>query len=335
MKQCSVRKIVKFLINILAGAAVLLLLFTLSVSAGLLWYRSQDDRKGEEEYRLIRKIAKAQEAEKDRFPINCRLRPDMSGPGAFDPLWRLAYLESGRPPAALAGDTAGRFSYGIYNGAFEDSEDGSGDISSGGSGSFLPLPDIDGAALYRVNSDYAAWLYIPGTDVDYPVVFPKTNGDYLRTTFKKTSRACGCLFFESSYPPFSGFNTVIYGHNMRSGEMFGGLKQYLDKTYLEEHGAVYLCCGSAWRRYEVVSVFLTDNSDMSPYQPEGPVLPVYPERADSRPEGDGRFAPAARFSGNIPKRVCAPKKFLTLSTCHGKSQKLIVQAELAQIRPFV
>lgn len=329
MKQCSVRKIIKFFINILAGAAVLLLLLTLSVSAGLLWYRRQDDRKGEEEYRLIRKIAKAQEAEKDRFPINCRLGPDMSGGGAFYPLWRLTYLESGRPPEALAGGTAGRISYGIYNGAFmEGSGDSSKDISSGDSGSFVPLPDINGAALYRVNSDYAAWLYIPDTDVDYPVVFPKTNGDYLRTTFKRTPRTCGCLFFESSYPPFSGFNTVIYGHNMRSGEMFGGLKQYLDKTYLEEHGAVYLCCGRAWRRYEVTSVFLTDNSDMSPYQPEGPVVPTYPGRADSRPEGDGRFAHAAYFSGNIPQKI------LTLSTCHGKSQKLIVQAELVQIRSF-
>lgn len=176
----------------------------------------------------------------------------------------------------------------------------------------LFLPRIDEPSLRALNRDYAAWLYIPDTAVNYPVVYPKSNSDYLGKTFKKESHSCGCLFFESSFPPFSQPNTVIYGHNMRSGEMFGKLKEYLNDEYLEQHRKIYICRSSIWREYRIREVFLTKNSDMSPYQPDigagetrgenGTVFPVH-------------------------------SHILTLSTCHGKNQKLILQAELTEVIP--
>lgn len=172
------------------------------------------------------------------------------------------------------------------------------------------LPRINEPSLRALNRDYAAWLYIPDTAVNYPVVYPESNSDYLGKTFIKENHSCGCLFFESSFLPFSQPNTVIYGHNMRSGEMFGKLKEYLDDEYLEQHRQIYLCRSSIWREYRITEVFLAENSDMSPYQPD---------------------IGAGEIRGENGTIFPVQSHILTLSTCHGKKQKLILQAELTEV----
>lgn len=156
----------------------------------------------------------------------------------------------------------------------------------------LPLPDED--RLMRINPDYAGWLFIPGTPVSYPVVYPKNNGEYLNQTFDGQKNPCGCLFFEASCVPLSSENTVIYGHNMKSGEMFGSLKKYRKEEFLRKNKVIYLCFGGEWTEYQIQRVYLTDSRDISPYESAGTFL---------------------------------TGQHLTLSTCHGREQRLIIQAE--------
>lgn len=158
----------------------------------------------------------------------------------------------------------------------------------------LPLPNE--TRLLQVNPDYAGWIFIPGTPVSYPVVYPENNDEYLNRTFEGLENPCGCLFFEASCPPLSSKNTVIYGHNMKSGEMFGSLKKYTEKDFLEKNRTIYLCFGGEWSRYQVQKAYLTDHRDKSPYEPD-----------------------------------CAASENarLTLSTCHGREYRLIIQAERA------
>lgn len=178
------------------------------------------------------------------------------------------------------------------------------------------MPQVDEVGLRQINPDYAAWLSIPDTRIQYPVVWPENNQKYLKRTFEGNQRACGALFFESSSPPFVSFNTVIYGHNMRSGEMFGELKKYLEPSYGQEHRDIYICTQGEWRYYELFAVYLVQNGDISPYQSHF----VSQEEVEE-------FARSCREKSFcvLDTQMEQPGELLTLSTCSGSKKKLIVQ----------
>lgn len=72
-----------------------------------------------------------------------------------------------------------------------------------------------------VNNDFIGWIDVPGTNIHYPVVHGTDNDYYLRHTFKKEYSDYGAIFMDvENSPDFSDDNSVLYGHNMRSGAMF-------------------------------------------------------------------------------------------------------------------
>ena len=106
-----------------------------------------------------------------------------------------------------------------------------------------PKPDmpIDFAALQAVNPDAAAWLHCPDTVIDYPVMRAEDYDYYLRRLPDGTYNANGSLFIDyHCAPDFTGQLTVIYGHHMKSGRMFGSLKGCKQQAYYERHPAMYL-----------------------------------------------------------------------------------------------
>lgn len=100
-----------------------------------------------------------------------------------------------------------------------------------------PVIPIDFAVLQAKNPDIYAWITIPDTAVDYPLVQSAAdNSYYLNHTVEGASGYPGSIYTEScSGKDFSGFGTIIYGHDMRDGSMFGGLRQYRDPSYLDAH----------------------------------------------------------------------------------------------------
>ena len=111
---------------------------------------------------------------------------------------------------------------------------------------------VEEEELSAKNSDYACWIYIPGTMVNYPVVWRKDdNSFYLNHGFNGEKARCGSLFADGCYAPFSEKVTVIHGHNMRDGSMFGSLKQYLNRDILQEFPYIYVCRAGVWRRFVV------------------------------------------------------------------------------------
>ena len=102
-------------------------------------------------------------------------------------------------------------------------------------------PKIDFAALKAINSDAAAWLYCPDTPIDYPVMRADDYDYYLSHLADGTLKANGALFIDyNNASDFSERLTVIYGHHMKSGRMFGGLKGYKNQQYFEDHPVMYL-----------------------------------------------------------------------------------------------
>ena len=105
---------------------------------------------------------------------------------------------------------------------------------------------VDFASLQKENSDIYAWIRINGTPVDYPVVqSPTDDSFYLDHDSDGDYNINGAIFSEHRYNSldFTDPVTVLYGHNMASGEMFGEFQSlYWDRDFLLENDdiTVYL-----------------------------------------------------------------------------------------------
>lgn len=96
-------------------------------------------------------------------------------------------------------------------------------------------PERNYRTLAEQNSDLAAWLTVPGTQLDYPVLYtPQEPEFYLRRAFDGSYAVSGSLFIGAGSAPDSE-HVMIYGHYMRNGSMFGSLDRYADPAYWEEH----------------------------------------------------------------------------------------------------
>lgn len=91
-------------------------------------------------------------------------------------------------------------------------------------------------SLYAKNKSIIGWIQIEGTKIDYPVMQSKNEEYYLDHNFDQAKDNNGSIFIDSecSIWPRSQ-NIIIYGHNMKSGKMFGSLDNYKDKKFCDEH----------------------------------------------------------------------------------------------------
>ncbi len=113
------------------------------------------------------------------------------------------------------------------------------------------------ADSFRANADMTGWLVIPGTNIDYPVMWtPEDENYYLYRDFNKEDNQNGCLILDtdSSLNPLTT-NLIIHGHNMKSGAMFGNLTDYEDENYYQEHKQIILYTKECQRNYEIIAVF--------------------------------------------------------------------------------
>lgn len=91
--------------------------------------------------------------------------------------------------------------------------------------------------LHRQNEDMVGWLTIEDTTIDYPVMFTPEQGDvYLTKNFELKKSYHGLPFIDKrcQLEPRST-NLLIHGHNMRDGQMFGVLENYLKEDYYKKH----------------------------------------------------------------------------------------------------
>lgn len=118
------------------------------------------------------------------------------------------------------------------------------------------LYQIDLEELRQTNPDVLGWIAIPGTQLDYPYLKGEDNDYYLNHTWQKSRSAAGAVFMDVHCPDdFSAFNTILYGHNMKKGTMFGSLKKYRQQSYYEENPCIYIVDGRGVCRYEIFAAF--------------------------------------------------------------------------------
>lgn len=118
------------------------------------------------------------------------------------------------------------------------------------------LLDMDLSVLRETNADVLGWIHIPGTPIDFPLMESADNADYLNTTWDGKSSSLGSIFLECmNDPALQDFNTIVYGHNIRGGKMFGSLHWYRDLAYRDEHPFVYVVADGGVRRYEIFAAY--------------------------------------------------------------------------------
>lgn len=92
------------------------------------------------------------------------------------------------------------------------------------------------------NPDVIAWINIDGIGIDYPVLAGESNEEYLFRNEKKEYSSSGSIFIDSmNSRDFSDFNTLIYGHHMQYGGMFGNLEKFKEKKTFNtiKYGSIY------------------------------------------------------------------------------------------------
>ena len=127
---------------------------------------------------------------------------------------------------------------------------------------------IDFEKLQNQSSDIFAWLNIEGTDIDYPVLFRKgDNSYYLRRDIHGNYDKNGSLFIEDyNKTDFNDPVTIIYGHHMSSGAMFGKLQHiYTNPETFKTHGKITVYTPEKALIYRVFCAVPLDNSHILYY----------------------------------------------------------------------
>ena len=129
-------------------------------------------------------------------------------------------------------------------------------------GGSTPESFVDLASAMSINSDVVAWLYSPNTLIDYPVLMTDNYTYYIDHLPDGSRNSNGSLFIDyNNRWDFSGPLTVIYGHNMRSGKMFGSLPGYKTQSYYNNHPTMYIYTEFANYRLDIIYGFSTSDRE--------------------------------------------------------------------------
>ncbi|MBR3639194.1 MAG: class B sortase [Clostridia bacterium] len=124
------------------------------------------------------------------------------------------------------------------------------------------------APLYEQNSDLAGWLTIPGTTIDYPVMYtPFYIEKYLRMAFDGEWALSGSLFIGEGWDEDNNI-AIIYGHHMQDGSMFCNLVDYESEEFAKEHPTIQFDTLRETGDYKVLCAVLsrvTSDPSVFPY----------------------------------------------------------------------
>ena len=116
-------------------------------------------------------------------------------------------------------------------------------------------PVYDFEELQQQNSDIYAWIVVPGTMIDYPVLQSETDNYYLEYNLDHSKGYPGCIYTNKcNAKDFSDYITVLYGHNMRKGTMFGSLHRFESRDFFDTYKEIFVYTPEQRLTYEVKKI---------------------------------------------------------------------------------
>jgi len=187
------------------------------------------------------------------------------------------------------------------------------------------LPEVDIQALKAINSDVIGYIYIPSTSIGYPILYGETNDTYIKTNIYNEYSSAGSLFVDyRNKSDFSDTNTVIYGHHMKNGSMFGNLSDFQDNQYVSEHPYIFIYTEKAIYKYQIFSSYVDDAMSS-----------IYTMTFTSQSDILSYLSEIKNKSVlSIDVDLKASDKIITLSTCTNITDtgRYITQAKLVEVR---
>lgn len=130
---------------------------------------------------------------------------------------------------------------------------------------------VDWDALLAQNPDTVAWIYMPGTSIDYPVVRGDSDEEYLKKDFVGNQGGLvnkGAIFLSTvNSPDFSDWNNFIYGHNMNDDTMFAHLVAMEDQSVFDSTRTFYVLTPERNYRCTALALDVVANTETSIIQP--------------------------------------------------------------------
>ena len=187
---------------------------------------------------------------------------------------------------------------------------------------------VDFAGMWEVNEDVYAWITVPGTVIDYPILQHATdNTYYLNYNIDGSYGYPGCIYTENlNSKDFTDNNTIIYGHNMKNGTMFAGLHKFEDAGFFEENTEVFIYTPEREYKYTIFAAYIYDDRHLL-YSFDFANEQVY---ATYLEDILNMRSMNALIREDV--EVTAEDKIITLVTCIGNQpeKRLLVQAVLEE-----
>ena len=121
---------------------------------------------------------------------------------------------------------------------------------------------IDFASLQEINPEIYAWIRIPDTNVDYPILQREGEDQsfYLDHDMYGEEQKAGSIYTECyNSKDFTDPNTIIYGHNMKNGSMFHNLRYFSEAEFFAEHEELYIYMPDKILKYQIINCYVYDD----------------------------------------------------------------------------
>lgn len=133
---------------------------------------------------------------------------------------------------------------------------------------YKPGYETDDEIDKKITGNMVAWLTIDDTNVDYPVMHGEDNNEYLNKDPFGDYALSGSIFLDSrNDPEFKDYYSLIYGHHMEHGMMFGAIDEYLNEDYFNSHRTGSLVVGKKTYKIRIFAVLECEATEESIFAP--------------------------------------------------------------------
>ena len=186
----------------------------------------------------------------------------------------------------------------------------------------MPFYQVNFAFLSYLNSDTVAFIYLPNTNVKYPVVQAKDNDYYLNHSLYQKENKAGWIFmdYRNNINDLND-NTIIYGHSRIDGTMFGSLKNVLDYSWQSNPNnyVIFISTPQENMIFQIFSIYTIKKENYY----------IMTKFSNNNEKQKWLDTMKKRNIAPINTEVDVNDKILTLSTCYiNQDKRIVIQAKL-------